>query len=186
MIIVRPATADDAALLLGWANEPTTRAAGYHPEPIDPDTHRRWLADRLGAPGRRLYIGLDDGMPVGPVRIDIDADGRAEVGISVAPAARGRGVGRGLLAAGLAAALADTVADAARADADAADLPIRTFVARIRPDNAASLALFRGAGFRDAGRGTVHGEPCLILERPARPDPRVVRATPVPDAHGPA
>lgn len=170
MIAIRPATTDDTDLLLDWANEPSTRAAGYHPDPIDPATHRRWLADRLGAPGRRLYIGLDDGVPVGPVRIDIDEDGRAEVGISVAEAARGRGAGRELLQAGLTAALADEAASA-----DDGGPPIRTFVARIRPDNAASLALFAGAGFHDAGTGTVHGEPCRVLERPVpRPDPRVV------------
>ncbi len=165
MITVRPATADDAHLLLAWANEPSTRAAGFHPDPIDPDTHRRWLADRLATPGRPLFVGLDDGVPVGPVRIDVDEDGRAEVGISVAEAARGRGTGSALLGAGLDAALAD----------GADGPPIRTFVARIRPDNAASVALFAGAGFHDAGEGAVHGAPCRVLERTVpRPDQRVV------------
>jgi len=171
VITVRPAMAGDADLLLAWANEPSTRAAGFHPDPIDPATHRRWLAERLAAPGRSLFVGLDDGEPVGPVRIDIDEDGRAEVGNSVAEAARGRGIGRALLEAGITAAVA--AADD-RSTSDGSP-PIRTLVAHIRPDNAASLALFGRAGFHAAGEGSVHGALCRVFERPVpRPAPRVV------------
>lgn len=163
MITVRPANADDADLLLRWANEPTTRAAGFHPDPIDPDTHRAWLARRLADPRGRLFIGVDDGEPIGVVRLDVDQDGRTEVGISVAEAARGGGAGRRLLTAGLEAATATTAGPRLR---------IRTFVARIRPDNAASLALFASGGFRDVGPGEVNGRPCRLFER----------AAPAPDA----
>jgi RimJ/RimL family protein N-acetyltransferase len=153
VITVRRASADDAERLLAWANDPATRAAGFHPSPIDAATHGRWLDGRLASAASRVLIGLEDGLPVGQVRLEAGADRRVEVGISVAPDARGRGVGRALLKAGLAAGLADP------------DLQIEVFVARIRPDNAASLALFGGAGFRLSGMGEVAGVPCVVYER---------------------
>ena len=149
MITLRPATADDERLLLAWANEPTTRAAGFRPAEIAPDEHHRWLTARLASPTSRLYVGLRDGEPVGQVRLDRDDAGRVEVGISVAAEVRGQGLGRELLAAAL---------DAGRGD-DA--LAATSFVARIRPGNAASIALFEGAGFRHALTTDVDGVSCL-------------------------
>jgi RimJ/RimL family protein N-acetyltransferase len=155
MITVRPATADDADLLLDWANDPTTRAAGYHREAIDEATHRRWLAARLASRTSRLYIGLDGERHIGHVRLESGPDGRVEVGISVAPEARGRGIGHDLLRAGL---------EAGRADPD---LKVDVFVARIRPDNAASIALFTGSGFLFVGSEDVNTEEALVYELPA-------------------
>jgi RimJ/RimL family protein N-acetyltransferase len=149
---IRPATAADARLLLEWANDPGTRAAGFHPQPIDAATHGRWLAQRLASPSSRLLIGVAEDHAVGQVRLDGEADGRVEVGIAVAPDARGRGVGRDLLAAALGVARADPGLDA------------RFFVARIRPDNVASIALFAGAGFHFADRTECNGVPCLVYE----------------------
>jgi len=44
---LRRATASDADLLLDWANDPVTRAASFHPDPIDRSGHVRWLAARV-------------------------------------------------------------------------------------------------------------------------------------------
>jgi RimJ/RimL family protein N-acetyltransferase len=155
VISVRPATAADADRLLDWANDQVTRATGFYPATIDAATHVRWLDERLSSPASRLYIGLEDGRPVGMVRLGAEADGRVEVGISVAPDSRGRGVGRAMLEAGLSAGLADP------------DLDVAVFVARIRPENAASIALFGSAGFEPTGTDTVAGTPCLVYERAA-------------------
>lgn len=153
-LTVRPAGPRDEALLLDWSNDPVTRASGFHPDPIPPDEHRRWLARRLADERGGLWIGEVDGVPVGTVRVDLDADGSAEVGISVAPALRGRGLARPLLVAGLAAARERS--DVAR------------FVAVVRPANAASLGLFRGAGFADAGGGERGGMSYVRLVREER------------------
>jgi len=75
----------------------------------------------------------------------------AEVGISVAPEARGRGVARRLLAAAV---------EAARGDPTFAPVAL---LARVRPENGASLALFRGAGFREIGGDVVNGLPCRVF-----------------------
>jgi RimJ/RimL family protein N-acetyltransferase len=160
-IALRPATAEDEALLLGWANDPATRAAGFRPAEIAADEHHRWLTHRLSSPNGRLFIGVRDGEPVGQIRLDADDGGRVEIGISVAPEIRGRGIGRAMLAAAVEAGRAD---DALAATA---------FVARIRPGNAASVALFEGAGFRLATTTQVDGQPCLVYQRevesPVRP-----------------
>ena len=151
---VRPATALDADLLLAWANDPTTRMASFRRKGIPATAHRRWLAEQLASPSTRLLIGYAGPTPVGHIRLERDPDGRVEIGISVAGEARGRGVGRSLLAAGL---------EAARLDAG---FEVGTFVARVRVDNEASIGLFRGSGFALRERSICQGVPCLVFELP--------------------
>jgi UDP-2,4-diacetamido-2,4,6-trideoxy-beta-L-altropyranose hydrolase len=156
MIRLRPATIADSDLLLDWANDPVTRAAGFHRQLIKPATHRRWLADRLASARGRLYVALDaDGRPIGQLRLDGAPDGRVEIGIAVAPTERGRGIGHQLLRAGMEKALADP------------DLAVSVFVAMIRPGNEASIALFTGAGFLYVASDEVRGERALVYELPA-------------------
>lgn len=159
---LRAGVAADAELLLEWANDPVTRAASFHSATISPADHERWLAERLASPATTLWIGELDGRPIGQVRIELDPAGTGEVGISVAPLARGSGVGRRLLNVAL--------LEASRS------LPVNAFVARVRPENEPSLALFRAAGFVDEGPGTSAGVPCLVLRAPARTWPGAVRA----------
>ncbi len=149
---VRPAATADAALLLSWANDPDTRAASFHPGPIVPDEHAKWLSQTLTMPSRRLFVGLLEGQPIGQVRLDATRDGEAEIGISVAPDRRGQGLGAGLLAAAV---------EAGRADPE---LAIERFVARVRVGNEASMRLFEGAGFVLRETGICEGSPCLIYE----------------------
>ncbi len=154
-VALRPIGAGDRDLLFAWANDTGTRAASFHPAPIDPATHEAWFAHRLVALDGRTWIGEQDGRPVGQVRVDREASGRGEVGISVAPQVRGLGLARPLLLAGIEAAIRELGATA--------------FVALARPDNVASLRLFGGAGFRDEGAGERAGIVCrvLVLERGA-------------------
>ncbi len=150
-VTLRPATAADADILLAWANDPVVRAAGFHPDPIAPAEHRAWLAAQLASPEAHLFIGEAGNRAVGTIRLHPAGAGALEVSISIATAERGRGTGRRLLQAALAAG---------RAMAD----PPQRFVARVRPDNEASLALFRGAGFAGDQITSVNGIPCLVLE----------------------
>jgi RimJ/RimL family protein N-acetyltransferase len=151
---LRDARPDDEDLVLGWANDPATRAAGFAPDPIEPEQHHRWFSERLGSATDRLLIGFLEGKPVGQVRLDRGDDGAVEVGIAVAPGERERGVGGALLRAAV-----------ARAREDPALTP-RRFVARIRPTNEHSVALFTRAGFRLVSETELRGMACLVFERP--------------------
>jgi L-amino acid N-acyltransferase YncA len=162
---LRPATPADAGILLEWATEAGTRAASFHTDPISAATHARWLEAVLADPHRTLLIGVVDGRPVGQLRLDRHevasrpAGVEAEVSISIAPAERGRGLGRALLLAGLEAG--------PDADAGRGGPPVRAWIARVRLDNRPSLALFRGAGFEPVRETTCDGVPCVELRRPA-------------------
>lgn len=150
VVQLRRATESDADLLLAWSNDPATRAASFHPEPIERAGHLRWLAALLASPTTGFWIGDAGGHPIGQVRVDIVAHEVGEISISTAPEARGVGLGRALLAA--------AIAEAGEA------LPISTLLARVRLDNPASLALFAGAGFVERGRSTCSGVPCAEFE----------------------
>lgn len=150
---LRPARAEDRDLLLAWANDPITRAAGFHPERIDLAAHEHWLTARLADPLGRLWIGEAGGRPVGQLRVDRDETGRGIVGISMAPDARRRGLAGALLRAGMASAVAE--------------LGVTMFVAFVRPDNEASLRLFARAGYIDTGPSELAGVPCRVLVRSA-------------------
>jgi RimJ/RimL family protein N-acetyltransferase len=150
VVQLRRATNADADLLLAWSNDPTTRAASFHPEPIERTGHVRWLADRLASPSTGFWIGQADGRPIGQVRVDLVGHETGEISISTAPEARGAGLGRALLAAAIAEAR------------DA--LPISTLLARVRLDNPVSLALFAGAGFVERRRTSCAGVPCAEFE----------------------
>ena len=150
-IVLRPVRLADSDLVLAWANDPLTRAAGFHPQPIDPEAHAGWYAARLANPDSRTWIGEAGGIPVGQVRADRERDGRVEMGISVAPEARGKGLSKPLLTAGMAAAVED--------------LGAATLVALVRPENQISLRLFRDVGFVDDGSDERAGIRCLRLIR---------------------
>ncbi|UVS76489.1 bifunctional UDP-2,4-diacetamido-2,4,6-trideoxy-beta-L-altropyranose hydrolase/GNAT family N-acetyltransferase [Actinokineospora sp. UTMC 2448] len=123
-LTVRRATPADADRLLAWRNDPGTRRWSVNPDPVSPETHRRWLAQ-----DRRLLIAEEAGVPVGVVRFD-PVPGGVEVSITIAPEARGRGLARPILQAAQ-----DTV-------------PGTRLLARVHADNTASRRLFASAGYR--------------------------------------
>jgi len=129
---------EDANLLWRWANDPVTRANAFSRAPIPYAAHLVWLASRLRSEATRIWIFSDEGTPVGQVRVD-RAGAAGEIDICVAPGQRGRGYGRAMLA--------EAVRQAKR-DWGAAVRPRALVLDR----NPASLALFRGCGFREVGR----------------------------------
>lgn len=95
---LRRATALDAQLLLEWRNDEMTRAASRSSELITAEQHATWMERSLANPRRRLLVAELDGEPVGTVRAD-EAAGEVTLSWTVAPAARGRGIAKYMVAA---------------------------------------------------------------------------------------
>jgi ribosomal-protein-alanine N-acetyltransferase len=126
-----PFTAARAGLVASWSTsaDEADMWCSRPEHPFPPDVVAGWGT----APDVRAYLLLADGEPVGYGEVWSDEEeNEAELArLIVAPAARGRGVGRALTA--------ELVAHAGYED---------VFL-RVRPDNAIALATYRGAGFED-------------------------------------
>jgi UDP-2,4-diacetamido-2,4,6-trideoxy-beta-L-altropyranose hydrolase len=131
---LRRAEPQDSRVLWEWANEPAARAASFSQDAIPWDRHVEWFAARLRDESSRIYIASEaDQEPVGAVRFQLE-NSRAVVSISVAPGARGQGLGWGMLSLASECLFQST--------------PAAVVDAYVKPENAASLRLFEKAGFQ--------------------------------------
>lgn len=155
MVSVRSATIDDCRQYFDWANDPVVRAASFHTAAIEWDEHVVWFRGRLASSAPTYVVVNDVNAPVGQVRFDARPDGAMEIGVSLDARFRGQRLA------------AEAVAAACRAlRADGRTMPI---IAHVRPENAASLAAFRGAGFDLAGTSRIGDVEAVRLELTARP-----------------
>jgi RimJ/RimL family protein N-acetyltransferase len=146
---LRPATRGDAELLLAWRNDPDTRAASFQQEPIELEEHLAWLDRRLADPGCALLVVELDDVPSGSVRLDREDGDVAEIHISLAPQARGRGLAQ--------LALREASERAGEL------LSVGRVRARVKSRNDASLRAFDAAGFERIGEA----DGVIELSRPA-------------------
>ncbi len=110
-LTLRPVTMADARLLHEWRNDPDTRRGSRQTEAIGWPQHEAWLAAALADTDRVLRIAEAGGEPLGVLRADRRTDGW-ELSWTVAPRARGRGIGTRMLSlfvAGLEGRLAAVV-----------------------------------------------------------------------------
>jgi len=127
-VTLRPASAADAALLLRWRNDPQTREASHNSSPVNAAEHQRWLQSRLDDPACLLMVAEHKGIPVGTARAD-RRDDCWELSWTVAPAARGKGLAKQMVAL-----LANGISEPVRAE--------------IKAGNAASMRIAEYAGLR--------------------------------------
>lgn len=150
-LVAREAKGDDAERLFGWANDPEARAWSFSKGAIAWESHLAWFGRRLANPLAQSFIVEDPfGAAVGLVRFDL-SEGFRTVSIQVDSAFRGRGYAVSLL-------------ETATARVGAMD-PVTPLLAWVQPDNTASVALFRRAGYEERGTGSVSGVPALRFER---------------------
>ncbi len=149
---LRAARADDGDLLFAWTNELRTCGIALSgSEPLERVAHDAWFRARLDDPERRIWIVEHVDAPVGVVRLDREADRTAEtVAVSVYIAREGRRLG-----------LASAAIERALRDA-AHERGALTAVARVRPENTASLRLFETLGFTPAEE---HADHVVLLRR---------------------
>lgn len=94
---LRPATLEDAELLLKWRNNMTTRMASHTVGEVKLEEHIEWLKNTLQNKNRQLYVAEEKGTSVGTVRADFE-NGVYELSWTVAPEARGQGIGKRMVA----------------------------------------------------------------------------------------
>lgn len=142
-LTTRPATYADAAMLLGWRNDPETQRWSRKREAVPAQEHADWLQQSLDSGERMLLVMEDDRGPVGTVRWDLESAGW-EVSITLAPDRRGAGLAGPVLTAG----------ERALRTSAGPGVTVRAVVHR---DNAASARLFAGAGYRPSGPADADG-----------------------------
>ncbi len=141
---LRRAGKEDCQLIWEWANDPEARAVSFSPDPIPWESHMRWYAGKADDPNCFFYVAANgSGDPLGQIRFE--RTGReAIVSVSLAPSARGKGMGSALIVRGAEQFLAESNADLVRAF--------------IKMDNLASARAFEKADFKDAGIMNVRGQ----------------------------
>ena len=137
-IELRVADEADSGRLLAWRNDPDTRRWSRSQDEVSADEHRRWLERVLSDPGQRLWIAEADGVPVGQLRLTREPDDAAELHVTVAPEARGRGLGSEIIIEAAARGLADTA--------------VHRLIAHVKSGNEQSRRAFARAGFELQGR----------------------------------
>jgi UDP-2,4-diacetamido-2,4,6-trideoxy-beta-L-altropyranose hydrolase len=133
---LRTAQDVDCRMIFEWANDPDTRAASFSSEPIPWEDHTKWFATKLADPLHKFYVALNaDNEPLGQVRFDCTED-TATISVSVAPLMRGKKYATPLVVEGCQRLFGET--------------KVNTIDAYIKPENAASTAVFTKAGFSES------------------------------------
>lgn len=141
--VVRPVTAADAELLLAWRNDPDTLRWARDQRPVPWDDHVSWLRATVTDDERVYRLVLDDDTPVAAVRYDRAGDGSDEVEVSIVVASQTRGQGVGAMALRL-----------GEQELRSTWPEVRTVVAVVHRDNAASRRLFERGGYAErSGHG---------------------------------
>jgi len=96
MITIRPIAEEDTPRVIAWRNAPHVLQNFIDRNPLDEETHARWLANHVNAGKAAQFIIRADGADVGSVYLrDIDpVHKKAEFGIFIGDRAHtGKGVG---------------------------------------------------------------------------------------------
>ena len=137
MVVLRPATLADEAMLRAWRNDPDTCAASITSETVNAADHHEWFAAALASPRRWLFIAEDDGVAVGTGRIDkLVLDHLCTLSVTVAPAHRGRRFAEQII---------EALVDRAH------DLGFETCLASVKGGNTPSMHAFMRTGFHANG-----------------------------------
>ena len=143
----------DCAVFWEWANDPETRAASFHREPISWEDHAEWFRAKLSDTKAVFYTATNqEGVPVGQVRYQIEGK-RAVLSVSLGTRFRGCGWGRKILAVATERLFQES-------EVEAID-------AYVKPTNEASIKLLAAAGFVRLPAEVIEGQESIhfVLQR---------------------
>ncbi len=136
-LVIRKVNIDDEKLLFDWANDPEVRKASFKTHVISWDEHCKWFESMIKNNCVVQYILEENGDPAGQIRYTIE-DGTAEIGYSISPDHRGRGLATEMIRISLKELTLE------RED-------VKTILARVKPENTASIRVFEKLGFLRSG-----------------------------------
>ena len=94
-MILRKVSFEDWKILLDWRNDIDTRKNSHHMELIEEETHKEWLHSKLANENCKLFIAIENEIPVGTVRAEFDKqNSEYELFWTVSPDFRGKGIGK--------------------------------------------------------------------------------------------
>ncbi|MER3395944.1 MAG: hypothetical protein C4318_00535 [Acidimicrobiia bacterium] len=151
-ISIRKAEHGDVRFLYEIRNDPAVVEASATGRGVEWKSHLLWIDQKLRQ-GALLFIAVAKGRPVGYIRFDplLESSDSYEVAVGLVEAFRQRGIGTSLILKG--SLLAES-------------LGASKLLARIKPDNTASVRAFQAAGYtRDPDTPTVTSEAGIRLDR---------------------
>lgn len=120
----------DARFLYDLRQDPVTQQMSISQKPFDWESHCQWLQRKLKEDYARLYIAYKNGQACGQLRIDPGG----EISIAIAADFRGQGLAPQIIQTGIQLYQAEFQTN-------------KPIIARVKPENPASLKSFQKAGF---------------------------------------
>lgn len=140
MLSFRKATEEDILLYFEWANNTNVRENSINKSKINFDEHVKWFKSKLGTPNTIMLVFLETNMEIGQLRIEIE-ENEAIINYSVDKKFRGRGFGTQMLTESYKYFRNLQL-----------DLPL---IGLVKPENTASVAALRKAGFLQHDHPTI-------------------------------
>lgn len=137
-LTLRKVNEEDCRFLFDLANDPTVRATAINPQPIPWENHVGWFNKKLSSEGTYMFILEREGRPLGQARYELK-DGTWDIGYSILHEERGKGYGKIVIEKSLQA------------------MPRVPITAVVKPDNVASVKVFRALSFLDMGTVEING-----------------------------
>ena len=119
--------------MLNWANDETVRKNAFNQEQIKSDQHAKWFANALADPNIIIYILMDNDMPVGQCRLNVEGD-TAEIDYSIESSQRGKGLG-------------ELILELVISDIHKSNYKIDKLIGKVKSSNGASQHCFEKNGF---------------------------------------
>ena len=124
---------EDCELLWKWANDPQTRSASFHSNPITWEQHCQWFTDKINSSDCIIYlVSINQNNPFGQVRFDIKKN-TAVISLSIAKKFRGIGLSSEMIKQACVQFFRES--------------KIQTVQALIKEKNMISICAFKKAGF---------------------------------------
>jgi RimJ/RimL family protein N-acetyltransferase len=138
MPLLRKVGPSDRELLFNWANEPDTRNMSINSTPITWENHLSWFDRKLVDESVKMFILAEGEKNIGQVRFEY-RDNEWLIGYSIAKEFRGKGLGKQILLAGI------------------GQIEKGKITGYVKPENLASVKIFRDLGFAEEGISEQNG-----------------------------